>query len=268
MCIETLLVFHDEQNYEEHKQNCRACRTQLIVSEPPKIKKKQSTSPKTCRLCNKYFPCSTPYRNHFPNCSRETIQSLTEFPCTLFNNVGCDKVFETYMEYKIHRRIQHPKEPTQRESDVVEFLVDNNIAFDFQYVIDLSWTDKGFMCAHIDFCIKNNALIFLEIDEYQHVGKFDEDWQRMQRVNQSVRDQNGQRQILWIRFNPDRFSVNWEPRIVSYCDRVRKLQEVIESHEIRQPVEVIYMFYSVLETDSKLSIPANQSNHPIEKIII
>jgi hypothetical protein len=89
-----------------------------------------------------------------------------------------------------------------------------------------------------------NLRILLEIDEEQHKGyPAGCDVVRMNNTGACIRVSGEQANLLWVRFNPDAYTVDGVTRRTRTADRHAALLRTIETHVPGQGMEVVYMYY-------------------------
>lgn len=105
--------------------------------------------------------------------------------------------------------------------------------------------------ARIDFVVDPpGRIIFLECDEYQHVDYgVSCDVRRMTEVQETLAMGGNSMPIVWIRYNPDAFSVDGirqkVPMKVRHAALVAKLSEFSVADNL-PPMSVHYMFYDTV----------------------
>jgi hypothetical protein len=171
------------------------------------------------------------------------------FPC---EHEGCDAAFTTSGNRNKHVESHHTKEGQARkkkkEARVLKFLkqagieCDTEVHISFRCVLD---TPTAF--SRIDAVIylpSRNLRILLEIDEEQHKGyPAGCDVVRMNNTGACIRVSGEQANLLWVRFNPDAYTVDGVTRRTRTADRHAALLRTIETHVPGQGMEVVYMYY-------------------------
>ena len=61
--------------------------------------------------------------------------------------------------------------------------------------------------------------------------------------------------IVWLRFNPDSFTINGVKQDVKPRDRFVKLFTFLKNYEPRQRLQIAYMYYSTT-TENDVAIPS------------
>ena len=157
----------------------------------------------------------------------------------------------------------------RKEERVLLFLNENNISFEREKLIQFNCLDSSGSRARIDFVIpKPWGYILLEVDEDQH--KF-YDYQvscevrRMADVVGAIRT-NDDCKLLFIRYNPDSFSVDGCKRKISVALRECKLLEIIQDYEPKQDVAILYLFYDTV--DGLLTFFYDHSFQPLRELVL
>tara|TARA_Y100000591_G_scaffold273055_1_gene248831 strand:+ start:211 stop:747 length:537 start_codon:yes stop_codon:yes gene_type:complete len=146
----------------------------------------------------------------------------------------------------------HSKEGIQRkkkkEERVKDFLNENDIPFEREVSIEFSCFDTSGKRARIDFVIPRPwGCILLEVDEDQHKFYNYEvscEVKRMMDVVTSIRTESDSK-ILFIRYNPDPFSIDGKKQKVSREERETKLLELIQMYNPHIDVAIQYLFYDL-----------------------
>ena len=150
---------------------------------------------------------------------------------------------------KIARRDK--KEETQLEAVLLA------AGFVFQREQHISYqcfaSDDNKKFARLDFLIEyKDKRVILECDEHQHKDQsypIECDLSRMMYVMTAIQcSSDATRPTLWIRFNPNAYTVDSVPQKRSRKDRYTTLVETIRSfHMGKQNMSVVYMYYDVSE---------------------
>jgi hypothetical protein len=178
-----------------------------------------------------------PFKCHLPDCNRTFAQSSNRNTHEKFYHDKTRK--ETYLKKK--------------EEWMVKFLTRNKIAFDRELVIDYRKCGEQDTWARLDFVLyKEDHIIILSVDEFQHIDyEVVCDVARMSKVVCSIRCTGDMRPIIWLRFNPDYFSVNGEKIKIKVEDREEVLLNCIDNSVDMlvdgKDVMVYYLFYDLVE---------------------
>ena len=132
-----------------------------------------------------------------------------------------------------------------------------------EVTIEFKCLDSPGKSARIDHPLHFEEHISLtETDEHQHQGyPVSCEVRRMMDVVAALRCSGDTRKILWVRFNPDAFSVDGARKRVSRKDKMARLVEFLRNYKPTQPVEIAYLFYDT--TNGKPEI-FNDTDFPSE----
>ena len=119
---------------------------------------------------------------------------------------------------------------------------------------DLSDCPENFKFVDWVKFLRNGILLLLENDEFQHCTEEQScEISRMTKVTEALRQGGNTCPIVWVRFNPDGFSIDGvrqkREKKVSFDDRVAELLRVVaavesESVSASTPdMRVVYLFY-------------------------
>jgi hypothetical protein len=202
-----------------------------------------------------------PFVCTFPGCDKASSTSLTvhmrthtgerPYPC---DHEGCDAAFSQSGNLKSHVESHHTKEGQARkkkkEARVLKFLKDAGIECDTEVHISFRCVlDTPTAFSRIDAVIylpSRNLRILLEIDEDQHKGyPAGCDVVRMNNTGACIRVSGEEANLLWIRFNPDAYTVDGVTQRTRIVDRHAALLRTIETHVPGQGMEVVYMYYDM-----------------------
>ena len=128
--------------------------------------------------------------------------------------------------------------------------------------------------AKIDFVLTvPTGLIFLEVDERQHRYGYTVacDMKRMSNVMESLTMDGNIMSVLWLRYNPDCFSVDGVPQKCKKTDREEWLKKRILSYgkgqnEHKQMLHIEYAYYD--KHDKVLNVLYDPEYHPLYKSVV
>ena len=146
-----------------------------------------------------------------------------------------------------------------RSSRVVEFCSKYKYVYDREVHITYKGCNEKDTWARLDFVIyKEDHIIILSVDKFQH-----EDYEvlcevaRMSKVVCSIRQSGDMRRILWLRFNPDSFTVDGETKRVPMKLREKTLAKCIDSSkkllENSPSVAIYYLYYDCFSSNQGLT---------------
>ena len=172
----------------------------------------------------------------------------------------CDAAFATSALLRSHEAASHTPNGTksplkkQKEAHFEEFLTSRGIAFDKQHYVDLRSQGKtrAFPDFHIPLTNKygKRIICITELDEHQHSRwgyTVRGDLERMAFINRQLRVIGRTEPIVWIRLNPDSFTVGGQRVKVSLEERYStflQLLATLQSSESLPQESVHYLFYS------------------------
>ena len=144
----------------------------------------------------------------------------------------------------------------RKEEWMVKFLKDNNYAFDRELTIDYRNCKEIDTWARLDFVLyKENHIIICSVDEFQHHDyEIECDVSRMSKVVCAIRCAGDTRPILWIRFNPDYFTVNGKKMKITEEQRKEILLHCLKNSSKmlqKKEVAIYYLFYDMLEENEE-----------------
>ena len=179
-----------------------------------------------------------PYKCHIPDCNRTFAQNSTR------------NTHENYYHDKNRNEMYIKK----KEEWMVSFLKTNNYLFDRELTIDYRNCKEVDTWARLDFVIyKENHIIILSVDEFQHQDyEIECDVARMSKVVCAIQCSGDLRPILWLRFNPDYFSVNGKKMKVTEEERKSVLKNCLDTSDELidcRNVAIYYLFYDTIEEE-------------------
>jgi len=138
----------------------------------------------------------------------------------------------------------------RKEERVSKFLTASDIPFEREKQIEFDCLDSSGKRARIDFVIPRPwGYILLEVDEDQHkFYNYDVSCEvrRMMDIVGSIRT-NDESKILFIRYNPDCFSVDEQKQKVPVAERESTLLELISDYKPELDVAIQYLYYDSAE---------------------
>jgi len=181
---------------------------------------------------------------------------------------GCDKACFTSGHLKDHIYVYHTREGQVRlkkeEARILRLLQKHDFSFKEQHMIDFSCIgqDRDGSRCYIDFLLeikdnenKTKGIIFLEIDEHQHLFSnypVSCEIRRMSDVHRTVTLEGNALPIAFIRYNPDKMKIDGDPIKYLKRDREAKLVEALKNWQFDQPFGVYYMFYDQIDNEPEI----------------
>ncbi len=177
--------------------------------------------------------------------------------CKDCSPVECPKCLDIYSKgsLKCHLEIhteQYEARKKKKEHNFKLWLDKQDIDYTREHNISFKCMSSTF--CRIDFLIIFNGIIFfVELDEYQHVHyEISCDVKRMNNVYESLLIEGNTLPIVFIRLNPDKFTINGEIQKVGIKTRYRMTLDFIKAYKTSDPFQVKYFFYN--ETNSIIDI--------------
>jgi len=139
-----------------------------------------------------------------------------------------------------------------RERRIGALLRERDIAYESQTHVSFACLDGAKKRAFADFTIYSTAcIVVLEVDQYQHEGEGYTvlcDCKRMVDVRSAMLAAGNTQPLLWVRYNPDRFSIDGQRVRVPKARREQQLMALIQralSGEMpQQDFGIAYMYYN------------------------
>jgi len=155
----------------------------------------------------------------------------------------------------IHKRRQHTGHFNQimkkKETRVFDYLTMAGFCFEREVYISYQCFDTNKSYSRIDAVFEfpsRNLRVLLEIDETQHDGYGVAcDVRRMNDTALAIRLAGIDANILWVRFNPDAYSIDGDRVRTPWADRVATLVDILNTFQPSKPMEIMYMYYNTVE---------------------
>jgi len=176
------------------------------------------------------------------------------------NHEGCNAAFAQQGSLFTHKRTHTPEgqaRQKKQEQRIARALEKAGHDFKREHHIDFTCVgDVDGSFARVDFLlIRHGCYIFLEVDESQHkfgYGFISCDMKRMSKIIESLMMEGNTMPLLFIRYNPDAFTVDGEKQHVKKTDRESKLIALLDNgdHELfvrakKALITIQYMYYDV-----------------------
>jgi len=149
---------------------------------------------------------------------------------------------------KLHYTNTHTKEGQQvrkkKEERISQLLQSHNISFDRELHVNYTCFETSFKYARVDFSISRDwGHILLEVDEDQHATY--EQLCETTRMSNICSALVGQGKIVFLRYNPDGFTVDGERTTRAKSTRHEKLIDTILHYTPSMDLEIVYQNYSM-----------------------
>lgn len=172
-----------------------------------------------------------------------------------YNCAMCDKYYNYEQGLIRHLAEKHTSDGKivhkKKEEQVVEFLKLKGIDFKREHVIDFKCIVDTDTYCRIDFvAIHNGTIFFLETDEYQHRWRSQLcETRRMYTAFQSVALEQNKLPIVFIRYNPDNFTVNDVKIKLTSEQRLEQVYDFIKNFKPTQTLSIKYFFYDTFDDE-------------------
>lgn len=159
---------------------------------------------------------------------------------------------------KQHHNSHHTKQGQQRKKKKEEktalYLTQHEIVFDRESQIDFKCAlgnDISQSFARIDFIVQRpdiRTVFLIEVDEFSHSSESYQLSCELRRMTDAVTSmmvkQPDVLHWVWIRYNPDRFTIDKVKQKITVQDRLASLVKILKTHQSIQGMEIIYLYYS------------------------
>ncbi len=234
-----------------HKQirnfKCDTCDVQFYTNYELTAHKNQIHNDERkfeCDLCDKSFKINGALTTHI----KEVHSDERRFVCK-----DCDKTFKRNSHYKLHYNYNHTEEGHQiqkkKEHEISKLLDKHGISYKREHQIDFKCIQSGDTYCRIDFVIiKDGIVIFLEIDEEQHLWYSQAcETRRMAQVFQSLMIDDNTLPVVFLRYNPDKFYIDEEEQKLTKIKRHEILIDEINKCDTITTNTIKYLFYNTLD---------------------
>jgi hypothetical protein len=173
--------------------------------------------------------------------------------CKICSPAECPKCLIIFSSNSIgpHRKCHtagYDLRKKRKEESLSKFLIKSQVNFTREHHVDYRCIDNSAQNKfhRIDFLIvMNGILFFIEVDEFQHESYNSScETSRMTRIYESLILEGNTLPIVFIRFNPDPYSVDDTAQSTSIRVRHRLLLEFINNFTTINPLSINYMFYN------------------------
>jgi hypothetical protein len=195
---------------------------------------------------------------------------------TWYNCDLCEYKCKQKGHLKSHFNSIHSPEGQARqkkeEHKVAKLLEKNSIVVERETRVNFSCFESGKHWALIDFTIyRKDCIILLEVDENQH--KYGEyysvscDMKRMSHILTAIRCEGKEHTVLFLRYNPHSFEIEYEKQKISQKDRQESLVNFINNYKpSREGLEIKYMFYDKEQSEDKIPLIAKTPDYNKEMV--
>lgn len=144
----------------------------------------------------------------------------------------------------------------KQEQRIARALSAAGIDFKREHQIDFNCIgDADTSYARVDFLLlRFGRVVFLEVDEEQHkfgYGKSSCDMKRMTKIIETLRLEGNDMRLVFIRYNPNAFTVDYEAQKVLKKNREQNLISILQDadHELFTAITdltIQYMYYNTV----------------------
>jgi KRAB domain-containing zinc finger protein len=220
----------------------------------------------TCNICNKKFQTLSHLQRHV-----NTHNDEYNFPCNtcdgkfktnyeLIAHVNrihkcfiCETFLETKNDLLIHLNEIHKQDclkiQKKKEHEISKLLDKHGISYKREHQIDFKCIQSSDTYCRIDFVIiKDGIVIFLEVDEEQHLWYSQAcETRRMAQVFQSLMMNDNTLPVVFLRYNPDKFYIDEEEQKLTKTKRHEILIDEINKCDTITTNTIKYLFYNTLD---------------------
>ena len=163
---------------------------------------------------------------------------------------GCDREFSARKSLKEHEK-KHLKPGVRRFKTGEDRLAKELTAakIDFEREVTISYSCIGGTNARLDFDIaKGTHEVLLERDQRQHKDEsiHCEVSRMVDKVPAAIRATGNDRPLLWLRFNPDSYTVDGRKKRTPMVERYKCLADIISNYVPSAPLEICYLYYDTV----------------------
>ncbi len=141
------------------------------------------------------------------------------------------------------------KRAKKQEQIVADALLADGFLFQREVRINYNCFQADKKFARLDFVLEMpSKRVVLEVDEFQHKKESYNvscDASRMTDVMSALACEGNERPTMWIRFNPDAYTVDGVPVRTRRKDRLKSLCALLRDAPSR-PLQIVYCFYDTV----------------------
>ena len=171
---------------------------------------------------------------------------------------GCSETFSDISAKIQHKNSWHTEEGQQRKKKSEEYTAKllEKEGVDFKREHQVSFSCNGGTFCRIDYLYINKGVIFaIENDEHQHEGyPLSCETRRMVDVKSVFVQDGNDLPLVWIRYNPDKFSKGETKGKINKKDRVKEIVKLMGKISGELPPLSIYYCYYDTNKDGSLCI--------------
>lgn len=165
------------------------------------------------------------------------------------------------------------KRAKKEEKAVAQLLQDHGLVFQREVHISYSClTSSAKRFARLDFVLElPRKRVVIEVDENQHKScEYDIkcELSRMSYVMAAIACAQNVRNTLWIRFNPNAYTVDGVTVHVRKKQRYAQLLQVLDTYVPCRPMEVLYMYYDTADDGFPTICQESGYNQAMKNLLI
>ena len=197
---------------------------------------------KTCPYCPRQMGDASNFHRHLQMHRGEKPYKCSQCDYASVQKTSLDKHLFAIHSTEGRQREKRSEERCNKMLNAVGYNFSRNV------YVNLNGALKGDTkrCAYIDFVVSQpQATFFVENDEDQHKAyNISCDIRRMMDIQSALQmSDQVDGPVVWVRYNPDGYSVDNEKMKISSEDRQALLKQLLDNYVPANPVEIIYMFY-------------------------
>lgn len=259
------LTLHKRRHTGEKPYKCSLCHVEFYTPGQRKSHTRTHTGekPYKCTITG----CSSSFAaRHSLKCHVHAHTGTKPFACA---DSDCSLTFTQLSNMKAHfKRIHTPEGQAchkRKEESVRKMLRSAGLDFASEHRIDTTCIGRTYV--RIDLVLTSTVVILLEVDEFQH-DEYACDVRRMGEVMSALTIEGNTLPIVFLRYNPDSFTVDGVRSTIKKKDREHRLVSFIKdvlsgAFPLDRPMSVQYMFYDTDTKDGVAEIWKNPDFDPV-----